>query len=89
MTTLPPPIGPARGETVPTAGFEPGARVLDLEHELARRKTTVGDALEKAIGQTDDVALRRQLLAFRRDVFNLRAPRDRGARAAESSQLTG
>ena len=56
-------------------------RVLDLEHELARRKPAVGDALEGAIGRTDDVGLRRQLLAFRRDVFNLRAPRDRDAAA--------
>lgn len=62
-------------------------RVLDLEEELARRKTTVGDALEKAIGQADDVALRRQLLAFRRDVFNLRAPRDRGAAARVAAGL--
>ena len=33
------------------------------------------------------MALRRQLLAFRRDVFNLRAPRDRGAAARVAGGL--
>jgi hypothetical protein len=56
-------------------------RVLALEHELALRKVTLGNALEAAVGRVDDVALRRQLLAFRRDVFNVRPPRGRDAAA--------
>lgn len=90
MDWLTPPFFVLRVGGLPVASVDPlrsdplvdwADRVLDLEHELARRKPAVGDALERAIGQTEDVARRRQLLAFRRDVFNLRAPRDRDAAA--------
>lgn len=96
MEWLSPPFFVLRVGGLPVASVAPlrsaalagwADRVLDLEHELAQRKPAVGDALEQVIGRTDDVALRRQLLAFRRDVFNLRAPRDREAAARVAGGL--
>jgi hypothetical protein len=53
--------------------------VLAAEDELGRGRAPVGDALEAAIGASDDERVRRALIALRRDVFNLRLPRDPAA----------
>jgi hypothetical protein len=62
------------------------AEVLALEARLDECKTSIGDALADAIGGTEDGQVRREMLALRRDIFNLRMPRDPAAahRLAES-----
>jgi hypothetical protein len=62
-------------------------RVLGLERELDLRKAPLGTALEACIGRTDDISLRRQMLALRRDVFNLRPPRDPQAAVRACEEL--
>jgi hypothetical protein len=49
-------------------------RVLELERHLDGDRTPIADGLQRAVGATDDPALRRTLLRIRRDVFNRRLP---------------
>lgn len=61
--------------------------VLALRDTLEQRKEAVGDALADAVGGTDDDRRRRDLLALRRDVHNLRTPRDPAAARRLATQL--
>ncbi len=60
---------------------------LDLEAELRRHGQPVLDAMEAAVGQVADTAQRGQLIEVRRDVYNLRRPRDPQAALALVGKL--
>ncbi|MCZ2819833.1 lantibiotic dehydratase [Modestobacter sp. VKM Ac-2977] len=50
-------------------------QVVELDGSLAATATELSDGLQEAIGGNDDPRVRRDLIALRRDVHNLRVPR--------------
>ncbi|MFD1320675.1 lantibiotic dehydratase [Micromonospora sonneratiae] len=63
-------------------------RVLDLEGRLRRTGQELADALQDAVARNlDDGQLRQRLIRLRRDVYNLRAPRQADPAAWPVDQL--
>ncbi|MBV2353994.1 lantibiotic dehydratase family protein [Streptomyces sp. J2-1] len=65
------------------------ARTAAGEDALRALGARLGDPLAAAVGATDDPALRRRLLALRRQVFNNRLPGDPDAARALAAALDG
>ncbi|MEV8046564.1 lantibiotic dehydratase [Streptomyces griseoluteus] len=65
------------------------ARTAAEEDRLRALGTRLSDPLSAAVGATEDAALRRRLLALRRQVFNNRLPADLTAARALASALGG
>ncbi|MFH8337197.1 lantibiotic dehydratase [Streptomyces sp. AM6-12] len=65
------------------------ARTAAEQDRLAALGARLSDSLSAAVGATDDAALRRRLLALRRQVFNNRLPGDLPAARALAEGLGG
>ncbi|WP_323138602.1 lantibiotic dehydratase [Streptomyces sp. NBC_01571] len=65
------------------------ARATDEEDRLAALGAALSDPLSTVVGATEDAALRRRLLALRRNVFNNRLPNDLDAARALAAEIGG
>lgn len=64
-------------------------RALTEERRTAHLGEALSDPLAEEVGRTEDAAVRRRLLALRRQVFNNRLPSDRAAARATASAIGG
>ena len=65
------------------------ARTVAEEERLHRLGARLSDPLSEVVGATEDTALRRRLLALRRQVFNNRLPGDFAAARALAADIGG